>query len=111
MLDKVAHLVKTQPRKLNKSWITKSTREQFNERDRLRNIAVVTKSDTDWRSYRKLRNVCTLLAKQDKKKYFTDKNKKCESEGDVSTLYNVTKKTTGMENWQDAKDISCKLAN
>ena len=95
VLDVVAPLVKSQPRKSNKSWITRSTRAQFSERDRLRNTAVDTKNYEDWKLYRKQRNVCTLLAKQDKINYFTDKYKKCESEGDIGTLYNVTKKQLG----------------
>ena len=95
ILNEVAPMVKIQPKRNNKSWITKETRQQFTERDRLRNRANTTRDDNDWELYRTARNTCSYLAKKDKRNYFTKKYEQCENQGETSKLYSITKKQLG----------------
>ena len=58
-------------------------------------MAARTGMDNDWREYKQQRNKCSLLAKNDKKNYFTKKYENCEAEGNIGGMYSLTKKQLG----------------
>ena len=61
----------------------------------MRETANRTKNPEDWELYKKQRNKCSNYAKNDKRKYYTDKYNKCQDEGDTKKLYNLTKTQLG----------------
>ena len=95
VLDLASPMVKIQPSRTNKDWITNESRKQFTIRDNLRNVAARTGMDNDWREYKQQRNKCALLAKNYKKNYFTKKYENCEAEGNIGGMYSLTKKQLG----------------
>ena len=70
VLDKISPIIKTQPSKNNKSWITKQSREKFVLRDKQREKAVNSGDPIEWNEYKKLRNACSKMAINDNKKVF-----------------------------------------
>ena len=68
VLDAEAPIKKIQPRRKNKEWVTKETKNEMIIRDEMRKQAVRTKLDSDWTNYRTKRNTCAFLVKKDKKK-------------------------------------------
>ena len=92
ILDRESPIIKIQPSRQNKAWISKESIDKFKVRDKLRDIAARTKDPNDRNNYKSQRNICSKLAKDDKIKYFSKKYEDCNQEGDINKLYTITKK-------------------
>ena len=68
VLDKLAPVKLVQPNSKQKSWVTQETREEIEKRDKTREQARITQEDVWWDKYRKQRNKCVKLVRNDKKK-------------------------------------------
>ena len=69
-------------------------------RDLAREVARNSQLDIDWDSYRRLRNQCTTLQKEDRKKYYKNMYNKMEEENDSRAIYGLTKQLLGWKTSQ-----------
>ena len=56
-----------QIRKKNKMGITEDSKRMMEDRDIIRNRAVLTNLEVDWKEYRKIRNKCTDRIRKENK--------------------------------------------
>ena len=65
IIDKMAPLVKIQPKKQHCAWITRTTKDLMNLRDLTREQARTTKDQQKWNDYKALRNRCSVQNHQE----------------------------------------------
>ena len=90
VLDKVVPIKKLQKRKNQKNWVTTELKEEMELRDQLRQRAVVTGDQDDWKKFRKARNNCSKNVTKVKNEHFRKLYEKIETEGDMKKLYSLT---------------------
>ena len=66
---KVAPLRKIQCRPKYAPWVSDSTKEKFTERNAAQKKASVTKNNSDWEDYKKLRNSVNNILKSEKRSW------------------------------------------
>ena len=73
ILDKHAPL-QNKKTKLNKiPWINNEIKSLIIKRDKLKRKAIITKLNSDWQNYKKMRNDITTLLRQEKRNYYSNK--------------------------------------
>ena len=75
ILDKHAPLKRTKVKSKRSPWLTSSIKAMIHMRDKLKRKAMITKIETDWENYKKMRNDTTLQIRQAKQEYFSNKIK------------------------------------
>ena len=90
-LNSRATIRKVQPRKSYKAWITKETRTLMDERDNYRKTAQETQDNDDWEYYRRCRNKCVTEVNKDRRKFFANKYRECEENGDKGGVYKIVR--------------------
>ena len=94
-LDEFAPIKRIQPARRNKNWIQNETLELIKDRDLLKDIAVETNNENDWKLYRSTRNRVTLKIKKDKMNYFKDLYNRAEGNKDTKSLFRISKEQLG----------------
>ena len=88
-------------------WLSDATKQKMVERDVARTVAMISDSEVDWQSYRRLRNLCTNLQRKDRGCYLTTTYAKFETENDSSKLYSLTKQLLGWKNGGNTYHLQC----
>ena len=86
-------------------WLDVRTKSAMLERDISRELARISKLQTDWVKYRSLKNKVTAMQRKDKKKFYNEVYSKIETENDTSSLFGMTRETPGVENEHPSKNI------
>ena len=95
ILNELAPLAKTQPRKSRSDWISNQTKNLMKQRDNVRDKAVTSSQREDWQEYRTLRNLCSTKVKQDRSTKLKQTYEKLQKNMDSSGLYKLTKSRMG----------------
>ena len=95
IIDRLAPIKTIQPRSHFKNWISQDTKNTMILRDMEREKAKITDSEENWTEYRRLRNCCTKMQKNDKSKYISEMYEKIESENDSEKLFQTTRNLLG----------------
>ena len=96
VLNKMAPIIKYQPRQGAKNWLKKETRQKIHLRNLARENAAKSLNRDDWNLYRRLRNKCTQMVKNDRKSHFSNLNNKYIQNGDSSSLFALAKNRMNM---------------
>ena len=95
VLDMMAPVKAFQMRSKFRSWISEDVRNEMLERDRLREVARVSKNDADWSAYRVARNKCVKSLVRSKVDHYKDIYTSIEKEHDMKRLYRLTGELSG----------------
>ena len=106
ILQSEAPLKGYQTRSNHRNWVDTSMKEAMKERDKLKEIARISGSPTDWNKYRKNRNYCTKKLKNTKIKYYNEMYEKFEKENDMGNIYRTTR---NILNWKGGGYAQCIL--
>ena len=97
ILQEECPLIKVQPNKKLKSWVSTESVRMFKERDSAREKAKISDLEEDWNQYRRLRNDSTKALRSDKKKHFEELYSRIQNQNDTKSLYRITRQQLG---WQ-----------
>ena len=73
ILDKHVPLQRKKVRAKRTPWITNNIKMMINTRDKLKRKAIITKLETDWKNYKRIRNETNKQLRQAKKDYYSNK--------------------------------------
>ena len=76
-------------------WLTDVTKMEMSLRDIARDIAKLSDKDEDWSSYRKKRNLCTKMQREDRSRYYRKMYEQLEGENDAAQIHATTRKLLG----------------
>ena len=97
ILDKMAPMIKIQPRRVVTNWVTVETRKCMTLRDIARDNAAKSKRPDDWGLYKRLKNKCNRLVRNDKAQH----NKKVYNlhveNRYIAGLYRTAKNSMGIK--------------
>ena len=73
------------------AWITNSIKGLINTRDKLKRKAIITKLETDWSNYKKVRNQVNIELRNAKKNYYSSKlaDQKCNPKKAWKSINNL----------------------
>ena len=91
VLDKLAPIVKYQPRRKINNWLSKTTREKMTLRDLALETASKHHQTEDWKLYRRLKNKCNKLIKLDRSNHFKSLNEVHMKNNDSASLFKLSK--------------------
>ena len=95
ILSLEAPVVKVQPTKHYKSWVTKETKTMMVERDNAKTASRLTGTPEDRDNFKKLRNKVSKAVKNNRKDYYKEKYEKCEQTKEISMLYKIAREQMG----------------
>ena len=87
ILDSEAPMRVIQMRTRNNKWIKAETKIEMSLRDNARATARLSDTDDDWAEYRRRRNMCTKMQRNDKKQFLTETFSRLESTNDTAGIY------------------------
>ena len=96
-IDEQAPLVKIQPRRSYKSWLTLRTKELMNKRDIQREKARNSGTEEDWNEYKAFRNKVNKEVQKDKKKHYEEAYENSSKDKTNAELYKTMKRQIGSE--------------
>ena len=99
IMDSEAPLKMIQTRSNYRPWVSDTTKSAMSSRDLARTRAKVSDSDSDWAEFRRQRNLCTKLLRNDRTLSLKLEFDKIEQENDSSKLFSTTK---NLLNWKCA---------
>ena len=99
IMDKLAPMGVVQMRTKYNCWVSPATKVEMTERDKARMRARISDSENDWQDFRRRRNHCTRMQRQDKNRYYSQMYERIENENDANKLFCTTKKLLG---WQQS---------
>ena len=95
ILDSEAPMGLIQRRTRYLNWLSDSTKDKMEERDKAKDKARDTKMESDWIIYRKQRNECTRLQNRDRTEHLRKTYERIELENYSSRLFSLTKNLLG----------------
>ena len=95
ILDSEAPMSVKQVKKNFNTWIRQEMKDIMRQRDTARDKAKDKDTNEDWKTYRALRNRCTLETKKDNKLHYENMYNKCETDRDIKTTFRITKYQLG----------------
>ncbi len=98
ILNEMAPITKFQPRIKVNNWLMKEAREKMRLRDLARETAAKHQQRDDWKLYRKLRNKCTRMIKNDRTSHFSKINILHIENRDSANLFKVAKNRMNITN-------------
>ena len=96
ILDELCPYKTIQYRKECKSWLSSETKDKMLDRDKMREIARITKNPDSWKLYRSLRNEVNRKVNSDRKSHYDDLYKLHLKNNDVGGTYRTAKNQVGM---------------
>ena len=95
ILDQIAPMKVIQTRSHYNCWISDNTKKEMALRNEARERAKMTDDEIDWINFRRKRNLCTNLQRQDKIKFHNELYGRIEEEKDSARLFGTTKQILG----------------
>ncbi len=91
VLNKHAPLQHKKTKSSKVAWITNSIKGLINTRDKLKRKAIITKLETDWSNYKKVRNQVNIELRYAKKNYYSSKlaDQKCNPKKAWKSINNL----------------------
>ena len=94
-LSEHAPIIKVEPGRNRKSWVTDNSRKLIMERDKLKQTACAMDNEDDWSAYRKYRNLVNTKIRKDRKLFLENLYNRADTVRDTRALYRITKENLG----------------
>ena len=91
ILDEMAPIRTIQIRENYAPWLSSETKQCISDRDAAQKVARETKSEEDWKIFKKLRNKVNSILKNEKRNWQRKKFKQCEDENDSRQIWKNVK--------------------